>query len=93
MLTRTPLQGYIGCCAAIAACDFEQSNAALMLPTLVIAGEEDGSTPPDLVRATAAMIKSSRFELIASAAHLPCVEQAEVYAHILGDFIREHGHA
>lgn len=93
MLTRTPLQGYIGCCAAIAACDFEQSNAALTLPTLVIAGEEDGSTPPDLVRATADMIKGSCFELITNAAHLPCVEQAEVYAQILGDFIREHGHA
>ena len=92
MLTRTPLQGYIACCAAIAACDFEQSNAELTLPTLVIAGEEDGSTPPELVRATAAMIKDSRFELIANAAHLPCVEQPEIYARILGDFIREHGH-
>jgi 3-oxoadipate enol-lactonase len=92
MLTRTPLQGYIGCCAAIAACDFEQSNAELTLPTLVIAGEEDGSTPPELVRATAAMIKDSRFELIANAAHLPCVEQPEKYARLIADFIREHGH-
>jgi len=93
MLTRTPLQGYIGCCAAIGACDFEHSNAELTLPTLVIAGEEDGSTPPELVRATAAMIEGSRFELIDNAAHLPCVEQPELYARILGDFIREHGHA
>jgi 3-oxoadipate enol-lactonase len=93
MLTRTPLQGYIGCCAAIAACDFEPGNARLALPTLVIAGEEDGSTPPKLVRATAAMIEGSRFELINNAAHLPCVEQPEVYASILGDFIREHGYA
>ena len=93
MLTRTPLQGYIGCCAAIAACDFEHSNARLALPTLVITGEEDGSTPPELVRATAAMIEGSRFELINNAAHLPCVEQPDLYARILGDFIREHGHA
>ena len=92
MLTRTPLQGYLGCCAAIAACDFEQSNRELSLPTLVIAGEEDGSTPPDLVRATAAMIAGSRFELIENAAHLPCVEQPEVYARMLGDFIREQSH-
>lgn len=93
MLTRTALQGYIGCCAAIAACDFEQSNLELNLPTLVIAGEEDGSTPPDLVRATAAMIAGSQFELIDNAAHLPCVEQPEVYARILGKFIRENGYA
>ena len=39
------------------------------------------------------MIEGSRFELIDNAAHLSCVEQPQVYARILGDFIREHGHA
>ena len=31
------------------------------------------------------MIEGSRFELIDNAAHLPCVEQPQVYARILGD--------
>ena len=92
MLTRTPLAGYIGCCGALATSDFSASNASLDLPTLAIAGSEDGSTPPDLVRATAAMIAGSRFELIDNAGHLPCVEQPAAYARILNDFIRECGH-
>lgn len=92
MLTRTPLQGYVGCCAAIAASDFRQSSAALTLPTLAIAGSEDGSTPPEVVRDTAELIEGSRFELIETAGHLPCVEQPEIYARLLGDFIREHAH-
>lgn len=92
MLTRTPLDGYIGCCAAIAASDFSESSADLDLPTLAIAGSEDGSTPPDVVRATAELIAGSRFELIDNAGHLPCVEQPAVYARILNDFIRECGH-
>lgn len=92
MLTRTPLEGYIGCCAAIAASDFSESSAGLDLPTLAIAGSEDGSTPPDVVRATADLIPGSRFELIDNAGHLPCVEQPAVYARILNDFIRECGH-
>jgi 3-oxoadipate enol-lactonase/4-carboxymuconolactone decarboxylase len=62
MLTRTPLAGYIGCSGAIAATDFSQSSAGLDLPTLAIAGSEDGSTPPDVVRATAELISGSRYD-------------------------------
>ncbi len=92
MLTRTPLEGYIGCSAAIAATDFSESSTGLSLPTLAIAGSEDGSTPPDVVRATAELITGSRFELIDNAGHLPCVEQPAEYARMLNDFIRECGH-
>ncbi|MCP4335803.1 MAG: 3-oxoadipate enol-lactonase [Gammaproteobacteria bacterium] len=93
MLTRTPTDGYIGCCAAVATSDFSESTARLTLPTLAIAGSEDGSTPPALLRATAGLIPGSRFEVIENAGHLPCVEQASEYACLLNDFIRETAHA
>ncbi|TNF90931.1 MAG: 3-oxoadipate enol-lactonase [Gammaproteobacteria bacterium] len=92
MLTRTPLDGYIGCSAAVAASDFTESSAGLGLPTLAIAGSEDGSTPPEVVRATARLIAGARYEQIDNAGHLPCVEQPAEYARILDDFIRECGH-
>jgi len=92
MLTRTPLAGYIGCSAAIAACDFSTSSAALDLPVLVIAGGEDGSVPPEVARATAELIPGARFELLEHSAHLPCVEHPREYAGILGDFMRQCGH-
>ena len=44
-------------------------------PTLVLVGDQDGSTPPELVRATADLIPGARFEIIADAGHIPCVEQ------------------
>ena len=93
MLTRTPAEGYIGCCAAVAGSDFNHSTAQLTLPTLAIAGSEDGSTPPDLLRATAALIPGSRLEIIENAGHLPCVEKASQYADLLNQFIRDTGHA
>jgi len=92
MLTRTPLQGYIGCSTAVAGADFSHSSAGLGLPTLAIAGSEDGSTPPEVVRATADLIDGARYEQIDNAGHLPCVEQPAEYARILNDFIRECGH-
>jgi 3-oxoadipate enol-lactonase len=93
MLTRTPATGYIGCSQAISGTDFYASTATLSLPTLAIAGSEDGSTPPDLVRETGALIKGSKFHLIRGAGHLPCVEKPEEYARVLTEFIHETGHA
>jgi 3-oxoadipate enol-lactonase len=92
MLTRTPDEGYAGCSAAISGTDFYTPTASLRIPALGIAGSEDGSTPPDLVRETIDLIPGSRFALIRKAGHLPCVEQPEEYARILNDFIKGTGH-
>lgn len=92
MLTRTPREGYLGCCEAIAHTDLFDSTAGLRLPTLGIAGSEDGSTPPDMVRETTALIPGSDFALIRGAGHLPCVEKPDEYAALLGRFIEATGH-
>lgn len=92
MLTRQPLGGYLGCCAAISGSDFYTPTSGLTLPTLGIAGSEDGSTPPDLVRETVELIKGSYFEIIRGAGHLPCVEKPEAYAGLLTKFLGEIGH-
>ncbi|MEO0866107.1 MAG: 3-oxoadipate enol-lactonase, partial [Pseudomonadota bacterium] len=92
MLARQPDAGYAGCSAAISGTDFYATTATLRLPTLGIAGTEDGSTPPDLVRETVDLIPGSRFHLIRKAGHLPCVEQPREYARVLTDFMRATGH-
>ncbi len=92
MLTRQPVDGYTGCSAAISGTDFYTTTASLTLPTLGIAGSEDGSTPPDLVRETVELVKGSKFHLIRGAGHLPCVESPQEYAQVLTTFIKETGH-
>jgi 3-oxoadipate enol-lactonase len=92
MLTRQEDHGYMGCSAAISGTDFYTTTSGLRLPTLGIAGSEDGSTPPDLVRETVDLIPGSIFHLIRKAGHLPCVEQPEEYARVLVDFLRQLGH-
>ncbi|WP_432450490.1 3-oxoadipate enol-lactonase [Aliiroseovarius marinus] len=91
-MRATPLQGYLGCMEAIADTDLYESTAALRLPTLAIAGSEDGSTPADLVRETAALIPGSRFELIRGTGHMPPVEKPDDFAALLSGFLREIGH-
>ncbi|SHG88475.1 3-oxoadipate enol-lactonase [Marivita hallyeonensis] len=92
MLVRQPAEGYIGCSHAISGTDFMTPTSGLRLPTLGIAGSEDGSTPPDLVRETVDLIPGSQFHLIRGAGHLPCVEKPEEYARVLLEFIEAQAH-
>lgn len=92
MFTRQPVTGWTGCAAAIAGTDFFTPTSGLRLPCLGIAGSEDGSTPPDLVRETTELVPGSRFHLIRRAGHLPCVENPEEYATVLRDFLASVGH-
>lgn len=92
LLVATPAEGYIGCSAAIAGTDFYTPTSGLRLPTLGIAGSEDGATPPDLVRETVELIPGSKFEIMRRCGHLPCVENPAGYAGLLNGFLKEIGH-
>lgn len=92
MLTNTPPDGWIGCAMAIAGADFYTPAAALSLPALVIAGARDGTTPPDLLRETADLIRGSQFALIQRAGHLPMIDQPAAFATLLDAFLARIGH-
>lgn len=85
-------QGYCGTCAAIGGTDFYTPTAGLTLPTLAIAGTEDGSTPPDLVRETAELILGSEFQLLRGAGHLPPIDAPDAFAAALIGFLTRIGH-
>jgi len=87
MMVRTTVDGYTGCAAAIAGTDFYAPTSGLRLPALGIAGSEDRSTPPDLLRETIDLIPGARFALIQGAGHLACVDQPDAYAAIIIEFL------
>ena len=88
----TDPEGWMGCAAAISGTDFFETTATLTLPTLAIAGANDGSTPPDLVRETAALIRGHRFALMRGTGHIPPVEKPAEYAALIGQFLMEIAH-
>jgi len=87
MLIETSVEGYVGCCRAIAGADLANTTCELRLPVLGIAGSSDLSTPPDLVANTIVMIPRARLEVVAGAGHLPCVEQPEKFARFVLEFL------
>ena len=89
MLVRQPKAGYSGTCAAIRDADFTEDAKKIAVPVLCIAGQEDGSTPPELVKSLADLIPGSRFEIIEGAAHIPCVEAPAAHAALIRSFIEQ----
>ncbi len=92
MFERCAPAGYIAACHALAGGDQRAATALLTCPTLLVGGSEDGSTPPDVVRGLADLIKGAQYHEIAGAGHLPCVEAPAVWAAIVAPFLQEHAH-
>ncbi|GGJ68544.1 3-oxoadipate enol-lactonase [Deinococcus aquiradiocola] len=86
MMTRTAPQGYAGTCAALRDADLRVQTAALTVPAVVLCGEHDEATPPDLNRELAALLRAP-FESVPGAAHLPGVEQPQAVARHLLAFL------
>ena len=89
MLERTTVAGYAGTCAALRDADNTENARRINVPVLLLAGSNDGSTPPDLVRSTHELIAGSRFEVIDGPGHLPCVEAPEETSRLILEFLRE----
>lgn len=88
MLLRTPLDGYVGCCHAIAGADYTDAAAGFGKPVMAMVGVEDGSTTPDIVKATADLF-GAPCHAIEDAAHIPCVEKPAEVAALLAAFLKE----
>ncbi|GEO85367.1 MULTISPECIES: 3-oxoadipate enol-lactonase [Alphaproteobacteria] len=89
MMSRQAVAGYSSTCAAIRDTDFTNALATISVPVLCVVGDQDGSTPPELVKATASAIPGARFETIEGCGHIPCVEQPEQLAALLQPFLKK----
>ena len=79
MLVSTPREGYARCCDALRDWDVRGKLGDVALPTLVVAGEDDPSTPlPDL-EAIADEIPGARLVVLEHARHLANVERADEF--------------
>ncbi len=89
MFTRQPLEGFLGSAAAIRDTDLRMAAVQIKVPTICIVGDQDGSTPPDMVLKLAKMIPEARYEVIKNCGHIPCVEQPEMLVEIIKAFLKD----
>lgn len=83
MLSNINLDGYIKACESLKINDLTNDIHKISVPTLCLAGTEDGSTPPAQVKAMADLIPNSTYTLIEGVGHIPCVEMPELVAKLI----------
>jgi len=83
----TPVDGFIGCCAALKELDYLDRLAEIRLPTLVVVGADDPSTPVAASEAIQGRIDGAELVVLPSASHLANVEQPEAFTAAVLDFL------
>ena len=78
MVASCPPDGYVGCCAALREADVREEIAAIRVPTLVVAGTRDPSTPLEQTQMIADRVPGARLVTF-DCAHLSNVERASEF--------------
>ncbi|MEO6396036.1 MAG: 3-oxoadipate enol-lactonase [Devosia sp.] len=89
MLDRCPADGYTACCATVRDANLSGLLTRIVAPTLVVAGEHDVVTPPEVAQALAANIQGARFELLRGSGHVPAIEQPRALASLIQSHLSE----
>ncbi|WP_170149642.1 alpha/beta fold hydrolase [Rhodoplanes roseus] len=87
MIRTTPVNGFVGCAAALADHDMRPAAAALRVPATFVVGEKDGTTPAAMRRLHDSL-PGSRYEVIPGAGHIANLDQPEHFDRVLGDCLR-----
>ena len=86
-IKNTSVEGYAGCCHAIAKIDVLDQLHTLTCPSLILVGDQDQATTPEVGRQIHEHIKGSQFKIIQDAAHIANIEQPEQFNDALLNFL------
>jgi 3-oxoadipate enol-lactonase len=88
MIRSTPVNGFIGCAAALADHDFRTGVAATKPPVLFLAGEKDaGGAVATAMRGLYQALPGSRYVELPGAGHISNLDDPAGFTHALGEFI------
>jgi 3-oxoadipate enol-lactonase len=92
MIAAQPDEGYARCCGALERLDLRDQLERIQAPTLVLAGAQDPSTPPDPhAKLIAERIPGARLEVLDPGAHLLNVERAPDVTDLILDHLESEG--
>jgi 3-oxoadipate enol-lactonase len=86
MIRGTPVNGFIGCAAALAAHDYACAVATVKSPVLFMVGEKDGATPAAM-RKLSEKLPGSRFVALAGAGHISNMDRPAEFTGAICDFL------
>jgi 3-oxoadipate enol-lactonase len=88
MIRNTPVNGFIGCAAALADHDFRSTVAATRPPVLFIAGEKDaGGAVATAMKAMHKDLQGSRYAELAGAGHISNLDDPAGFTRAIREFL------
>jgi len=87
MIIQTPVPGYVGCSRAISEFDVSRELSKVTVPTLIMVGEKDPSTPVSAAEAIQQQIQGSELVVIPGALHLTNIEAPFLFNRRLLSFL------
>jgi 3-oxoadipate enol-lactonase len=87
MVRTTPVNGFIGCAAALADHNYAAAVGTVTRPVLFMAGEKDGVTPTAMRKLSAAL-PGSRYVELPGAGHISNMDQPQGFNWAVADFLK-----
>jgi 3-oxoadipate enol-lactonase len=86
MIRATPVNGFIGCAAALADHDYATTASTVTRPVLFMVGEKDGVAPPAMRKLNEA-VRGSRYVEFAGAGHISNLDRPQAFTRAISDFL------
>jgi 3-oxoadipate enol-lactonase len=87
MIRATSLEGYLGCAEALMGLDLAPRLGEIAVPTLILAGAQDASAAPAVMRPICESIPGARYAEIDPASHICNIEQPQRFNAEIGAFL------
>jgi 3-oxoadipate enol-lactonase len=87
MIRTTPVNGFIGCAAALANHNYATGAATVTRPVLFMVGEKDGVTPAAMRKLNEA-VKGSRYVELPGAGHISNMDQPQGFTRAIQEFLK-----
>jgi 3-oxoadipate enol-lactonase len=88
MILATPVNGFVGCAAALADHDFRSKIGEVTQPVLFLAGEKDGTTPAAM-RQLQSQLPGSQFVELPGAGHISNRDRPDLFNQAVDGFLRQ----
>src|SRR6266446_2411594 len=85
MIRTTPVEGFIGCAAALADHNYAAAVATVKRPVLFLVGEKDAAAAP--MRKLNEALPGSRYAELAGAGHISNLDQPAAFTRAVADFL------
>jgi 3-oxoadipate enol-lactonase len=86
MIRATPVNGFIGCAAALADHDYNAKVATVKCPTLFIVGEKDGAAPAAM-KDMQSRLPGSKYVELSGAGHISNMDRPAEFTKAIAEFL------